>query len=326
MKNDKSQNNWFVLALLFSIALILANQYFLLIEKPTLEVRQELHQNIIDGTAESPYRYRILAPYLAQGLSYFFQSAQFSEPLVLAYQVFDVFAIFASLLMLYQYLRNWFSKETSLIGVLIASLSMLVGFRDHYFQPWSLLEPAVFALGLNFLYQKRYGWLAMIIALGTLIRETAVFLVVSYFLTWAFPFFWREVRKDQIKKWLIGLGYIFIWALIFFGLRLILGEATRTITIREILTISTRSGNILKAIWYYFLFFGVFWWFIIGGYKRSPSFVKKTARLLPIYLALITLFAIWYEVRLIMTLYPIFIPLGLSYLFPPNENNPKPIE
>jgi len=314
MNEEKSWKSWVTIGLLLSISLILADQYFLLIEKPTVDVRSQLHQSIIDGTADSPYRYRVLVPYLTQGLSLILHPLFETDSLVYSYRIFDTLAIFASLLTLYQYLRNWFSDRISLIGVLIMSTSMLVGFQNHYYQPWSLLEPAVFALGLNLLLNKRYGWFGVIIALGTFIRETAIFLVILYFTTWAFPYFWQEIRKDQIQKWEVGLGYFGIWGIIFFGLRLLLGEAVRTITVIEILRISTQTSNLIKALWYGLLFLGIFWWFIFLGYKYSPIFIKKTAWLLPVYILLITFYNIWFEVRLLMTLYPILIPLGLSYL------------
>ena len=55
--------------LIVPLSLLLSDGYYSRVEKPNYEARVALHQAIIDGTAESPYRYRVLIPYLAEGLT-----------------------------------------------------------------------------------------------------------------------------------------------------------------------------------------------------------------------------------------------------------------
>jgi hypothetical protein len=43
--------------------------------------------------------------------------------------------------------------------------------------------------------------------------------------------------------------------------------------------------------------------------------VKRTALLVPPYLAVVLLWGVWYEVRLLLPLDAIVIPLGLSFLY-----------
>jgi hypothetical protein len=70
------------------------------------------------------------------------------------------------------------------------------------------------------------------------------------------------------------------------------------------------------------LFLGIFWLFIPLGFKAAPSFVRKMAWLIPAYLVVIMFYAIWFEVRLLMPLYPVLIPIGLAYLFPSEPYKP----
>jgi hypothetical protein len=41
--------------------------------------------------------------------------------------------------------------------------------------------------------------------------------------------------------------------------------------------------------------------------------------MIPFYMVTIGLYGVWYEVRLLMPLYPIILPLGLFYLWPLNR-------
>ena len=313
-KND--WRPWLIVAMLLSISLVIAYQYVQHIEIPTVEARRQLQQSILDGNAESPYRYRVLVPYLTHGLEATVKLIKPGDTFKLAYAIYDTLAIFASLTALFYYLRNWFSQSASLIGALIAAVSMLVGFRDHYYQPWSLLEPATIALGLHLIYHKKIGWLAGLIAISTLNRETGIFLAAAYFFPWVLPNPFKTIRKEKWKDWLVGLALLLIWALIFWGLRLVLGEAPHIITVKESLGISIQPQNLLLALRQWILFLGIFWLFIPLGFKAAPSFARKMAWLIPAYLVVIMFYAIWFEVRLLMPLYPVLIPIGLAYLFP----------
>jgi hypothetical protein len=51
--------------------------------------------------------------------------------------------------MLFLWLRKiGFTKEQALIGVLFVGGTVPIALRDHWYQPWSLLEPGFFSLAL----------------------------------------------------------------------------------------------------------------------------------------------------------------------------------
>jgi hypothetical protein len=69
------------------------------------------------------------------------------------------------------------------------------------------------------------------------------------------------------------------------------------------------------------VFFGAFWLFVVVGVRKAPSFIRNAAIIVPFYFA--AMFPTnWYETRPLMTLYPIFVGLGLSYLYEPRRHKP----
>jgi hypothetical protein len=65
---------------------------------------------------------------------------------------------------------------------------------------------------------------------------------------------------------------------------------------------------------------GTGWLLAILGFGRAPRFVKRTTALLAVYLPAYLIFGYWYEVRLLMPLYPVLLPLALSGLYQPHDD------
>lgn len=318
---ERLQNRWVLIGILLSIAFITAYSYYQRIDLPFLEARRQLQNQILQGSAESPYRYRILAPYTTHTVDRIITSLTGTDGFKYAYALYDALAIFLSLGALYLYTRVWFTPSQTLIGVLFAAISMTVGFRDHYFQPWSLLEPAIFALGLYWIVKKRWFLLGGLILVGSFNRETTLFILVVYFFTQI------SLRKLDIAWWVENktallrlVIYGSIWLAVFLGLRLALGQAPHTETLGEILQTNLRPHSLTLTIELVLLFLGVYWIFTSKGWKHSPNFLKQSIWVIPVYLIFYGMFGIWYEVRLLTTLYGIFIPLGLCFLFYKESN------
>lgn len=304
---------WVILTLLAWIAIVLAYQYVQTVERPVIEARRQLQMQILAGEAEMPYQARLLAPVLSnffeQGLKVFTGGDTF----MLGYACYDALAIFLSLATLFFYLRHWFNDPACLLGVLISAVSMLVGFRDHYFQPWSLLEPAILGAGLWLVWRKKFWLLAILVFVGTFNRETTLLLVGAYFLSWLpLPRFWQAFRPEYRKMWVWGIGLLGLWALVFGGLAWVYRDLPRTISVDGILAENLKPANLMLTLRQWVLFLGVFWIFIGLGYRKSPSFVRRMSGLLLLYLVFLLPYALWFEVRLLMTVYPVLIPLGLA--------------
>ncbi len=312
-KPDGGRTGYAVPAIILSVAAVLAYAYFRQVDKPNFEPRLALHRQIIDGSAPSPYRYRILAPLISEALRHgFVHVVPEKNAFLSAYAVFDFAALFFSVMLLFVYLRQWFSREQALVGTLFAAATMPMALRDHYYQPWSLLDAGFFAAGLLCIFRKRLALLAIVIALASINRETAVFIPLSFLLAGIDP---KSKGRIERRAAVLFAGYLGIWAIAFFGLRYILGAAPNIETVGGLFSRNLVPRELFRAVVHAGLLFGAFWVFAAAGFRHAPSFVRRMTFIVPLYLVTVMLWSVWYEVRLLVTLYPIVIPLGLSFMY-----------
>jgi len=251
-----------IFGIIFSVSTVVAYDYFNRIDRPNLKIRIEVQQSIITGTSDSPYRYRILVPFLTEAASKKLLSfMEYPDAFQISYAVYDFCAIFFILLTLYIYLNIWWTKEQSLIGCLFASATITIALRDHYFQPWSLLETALFTLSLVLIYKEYYGLLCLVIIIATLNKETAIFIPLAYFFT----------RIDLKNKTTLYHKHIFlicifflIWLIPFLILRyLLLGISPHIHSMKELFTYNWTAVSANRAVLNVWLFLGFFWVFAV---------------------------------------------------------------
>jgi len=300
------------LAIVGSTAIVLAYVYFAYVDYPRLGQRLSAHREILDGTAQSPNRYRVLVPFLADALIGRLSGVMPAErAFLVAYGLYDV-VVFAFLMTaLYVYVRRWFSRTETLVGILFAAATMPIALRDHFFQPWSPLEAALFTLGLLLSRDRRRVLLAATIVVAALNRETAIFLALACCLTGLDP---AERQRSRSALALGGL-WVVLWLAVFVGLRWIRGVADHLVTVSEIWAINTTPKYLARALVNHALFGGAFGVLAILGFRHAPRHVRRSAYVVPLYLAAVAVFGMWFEVRLLMPLYPILIPLALSFLY-----------
>lgn len=315
-QHRRNKDAW-VFVLILSVSAVIAYEYFSGVDQPNFELRLELHDQIIRGTAPSPYRYRVLVPFMMEALttalSHFISK---KAGFFLSYAIYDLLAVFFLLGLLFVWLKNWFSKEHALIGVLFVAGTMPIALQDHFFQPWSLLEAGLFSAALLAIYQKRYFLLVFLVVLASLNRETGILIPLVFLLTSLDGKSYMKERRNIEWKPIVVFCIIFtIWAVIFLGLRYHRGYAPGAGTLMELFIRNTSGGNLLFVILNVSLFLGGFWLFTFLGYKYAPGFIQRTALIVPFYLLLVIIWGAWREVRLFMPLYPVLVPLGLSFLF-----------
>ena len=300
------------------VSLVSAYLIFITVDHPAYAAREELHKHIVGGPAPSPYRYRLLVPHLVE-LAIRMASAYTSPKwaFLLSYFIYDLVAfvvLFGSLLW---YLRGWFDRLASLLGVLLVASTIPVVVRDQYFQPWSYLDAGVFVIALGLIRKGRALLLAVVTVIATLNRETAIFI----------PFAFLIANFGVLRKTLDGsivrcptvarlVVLTLCWALVYGGVRLAEGDAPRVITVPEMWTLNIKPENLLRTLTQH-CFFGVLLYpLALLGYRRAPRFARELTIIIPFYMALLALFSLWWEVRLLMPLYPILLPLALSAVFP----------
>ena len=268
----------------------------------------ELIGRIVRGSADSPYRYRILVPHLIQGLSLLVHPDGVTG-LAAAWFAYWLLAYQLLFLAVYRVLRIWFSPFLSLVGILIMSVSVQVTI-DGTFQPWTVLEAGLYALALLAIYYQKKWILLVILVAATLNRETGCFIVLFFFvqqvrLRW--PFMSRQ-------NWIWTAVYAVAWTGIYGGLRLWLGNAQTSTSIAEAFANNISIFHLASFGMRAGLFLGVYWFFVYKGWATAPGFIRRAWLAVPVYLAFIFVFGVWREVRLLMPLYPILIPTGLGFL------------
>jgi hypothetical protein len=304
------------LAILLSIAPVLAYVHVYHVVRPRLADGLALHAMILDGTALSPYRYRILVPRIAEVVIRLLGTAFSRENAFLAtYAMFDLAALAFLLTVLFRYARLWFTADQALVGVLFVAGTMPVALRDHFFQPWSLLEPGLLTAALLAIHRERIAWVALLTAVATLNRETAVLIPLAFLFTRTNPMRIAKAEPAGRGRPLLVFGAcLAIWAAGFVGLRVILGGAAPVETVASLWVQNTTTRQVYTVV-NVTLMFGVFWILAAAGWRHAPEFVRRSARIAPLYLLTVLIWGLWFEARLLMVLYPIVVPLALSFLY-----------
>lgn len=303
-------------ALLASVALAVGfvHVYFT-IDLPNIQARTQLHQDIIAGTAADPYRYRVLFPFLAEVLLGVFGKT--SGVFLGTYRVLATLAVGLGIGALYAYLRSWFSRDKALIGALFAGAMMVIPLRDHYFQPWSMLEPGLIALGLLLMYRRRFAALTAVVAIATLNRETAAILVVAFAASELLVMAGK--RSADRTQWLRSLGWVgasaAAWAVAYFGIRLMRGDAVAVEDAAAIWKFNSDPQTFRYAVEAWVLFLGPSVALVPLGVRYAPPFVRRVAWAIPVLLAMFLVGSRWHETRGLMTVYAFAIPLALSFMY-----------
>lgn len=272
-------------------ACALAFYYILDVLFPKAGAAYTLHRQVLEGTAPSPYAYRVLSPWLIEGIYAGAAQRLVHDPLrafVLAEAVFSAAALWLSLAAIYRFLRRHHPPAVALAGLGVATYSIHTALRDHHYQPWSLPEPALFAVALGLIERDRLLPLAILTALATFNRETACFLVAIYALYHAGD--WR--RRIPHTAALAA-----VWALCYGALRWGIGYRPHVISFAEVIDFNFRFSRLPHTASAWFLFFGVFWVFFASGLRWIDSRWKRSLLAFVLFLMVCLVTTCWWETR-----------------------------
>jgi hypothetical protein len=120
----------------------------------------------------------------------------------------------------------------------------------------------------------------------------------------------RPLNKERA---ITTAAYAAIWVTVFIGVRLYAGDGGRYWTIDKIFMSNLTQP--WEAIFNIAALLGALWWFAAAGVRRAPPFTRRVAIVIPAYLAVVGVWGIWREVRLLLPMVPLLLPLALSFLF-----------
>lgn len=288
-----------------------AASFFLVFDEvyPNAEKLHELHDSILAHTADSPSAYRLLTPYSIQAatnlLERFVPLGRKGFPAFIGYVAYAAAAISFSIAALYRLYARLFDWRNVVIGMGVTTLGLITAMQD-VIQPWSWLEPGLYALGMLFILDRRNIVLGILIALASLNRETAVYLVALYFFA-----NWPKLRSS-FRPWLITAIYALIWAGIYGWIRYWIGPRPRQFTVAVVMARNLNAMSFFLIATKLFLLLGPLWLFVWPGWKAARSETLKYAAIaVPLFVLTAAPFSIWNETRLLTPFYCVLVPLAL---------------
>ena len=301
-------------------------------------IRLLTHQQIVSGEAVDPYRFRVLVP---EAMQWIWVSGPFANEPVWLDRLYFVFfgGCFVAMFLLIRIMLTqlgW-SPGESLVGPLLLATVLPVAFANHDFQPWSWLEallvPFVYILALR----RSPLWIFLLVAfVATFNRETAVALALI-----PFALSIQNWHDSKIRFYYLSgtAAIVVIWALVRLTLLTIWpGPASqRAISIEQIWernlnvsgTISLQWGGWVTTLFTISVFAGGILVAALVGVKSKKCPVEAlwiAAFTLPPLIAAWLVFAIWIEVRVLLPVLIIALPLALSAFTPMNHGKRESLD
>lgn len=299
------RERWLMLSLAFVLSLILANIHVYTIDRPHVDGQRVSHQQIADHVSPAPYQYRVLQPMLVElGLRALGFPPGDREFLALyaAIRVLCTWVLFVSF---FAFLRRWFPPDRSALGTMIVAVLIPFTYRKYGFQPSSIMELACFALALNLIAGRRGFWLTLVTLVGTLNRETMIFVPFLYLLWW-----WPRLEKTDYVNIAAGVA---AWAAPFFVTRALWPTLTNLTLVGPSIShnITDMLGNVDVALM-------IVPWVTISLFARyrAPSPFRRTLWFYAAWVPVHFVFSLWDEVRYYLPPLLLTVPGMLSALFP----------
>jgi len=292
-----------VMATVLSAALMVSWVYFSRVEFPHYAERLRLHTEVLLGIAETPYRHRVLVPYLAEGLIRLLTALRLQPEgaFYCAYFLINAASLTSFLGLTYAFFKQFYSARTSLIGILFISCMIHICLQNHYYQPWSILEGAFFTAALLMIYKNQIRWLPILTAVATLNRETGILIPALLAVHQVNGF---RVKLDRfILTILLMSGALSI--LVFGVIRYIQGGHEDYSYLWIIFNHNTAKYHLARAAINISMLLG-FWWAILLinlRHNQIDVYLRKSWRILWAFIPMMLIFGIWAEVRLFLPLY-----------------------
>jgi hypothetical protein len=231
--------------------------------------------------------------------------------------------ILAAFICFHFYLRKWFDAKLAFAGVAFLAAIMPLAYFNELQESAPLLL-LTFLLALWAIREHRTGWYILILTVGAANNETMLILPAVFF----FYNFKGFELKRLLRLSIITLGSSLPAYVLVGTIRYINRDRPR-------LAPAWQWPNNIRGMWqqfdtppidywaasyfYIFFIFGVFWLYAFLEYTKKPLFLRRTALMIPLFILAHLLTSIISEVRLMLPLSFVIIPMAFFYLFPETE-------
>ncbi len=271
---------------------------------PKVGKRAERHAQIISGAGEAPWVHRLVVPWAAELTGRVIAELgglPKQRSVEIGYLVWRWVFTFGLFLLFHRYLGHWVPPPWPLLGTLLVVGLHGPSYVHYWFQPASSLDLLLWVACAVLTLERRWLWIFPLILLGSLNRETSVFIVLIHgALLWG-----REPLRPVALR-MAGLAVC--WALPFLALRWLVpgaGWAHGTSPWGMFLANLGSPGWLLYAA----CFWGVLWALPLLSWRTLPQTLRALLVVLLPYLALQLAFGRIREVRLLLPMALAFVPV-----------------
>ena len=231
--------------------------------------------------------------------------------------------VLAAFICFHFYLRKWFSTKLAFAGVIFLGAIMPLAYFNELQESTPLLL-LTFVLALWAIREHRHGWYVAAMTIGAANNETVLVLPAVFF----FYNFKRFEPGHVLRLSLTTLAGALPAYIVFGVIRYINWDRPR-------LAQAWQWPNNIRGIWeqlgtspleywaavnFYVLFiFGAFWLYAFLNCGKKPLFLRRAALMIPLFILAHLLTSIFAEVRLMLPLSFLLIPMAFFYLFPENQ-------
>lgn len=223
--------------------------------------------------------------------------------------------IFVAFICFHFYLKKWFALPGRFAGVLFLAAVLPLASLDDL-QESSPLLLLTFLLALWAIREDNLPTLILVSIIGGLNNETMLAIPLVYFF-----FHFKSMRRDDLVIWLRDT------ILVNLPLVLIVGTIRYMTRDRPVLEDAWHLPDNLQGIlnkkilnplrwydstyWYPLFIYGAFWFYAIASYRKQPLFLRRASLMVPFFVVGHLITGITSEVRQMLPLSGILIPMGL---------------
>ncbi|MBN2301803.1 MAG: hypothetical protein JXN60_04735 [Lentisphaerae bacterium] len=287
-------------------------------------------QQICEGSAPTPFQYRILVPLLMNASDYAVQSVTGYKPdiktlALLFTMVATLLYIAGGRMMLFAVFgRTRQIDAYSFLLCLMLPFACVLPFQRYYYIS-DIPAIALFCWGIFLIYREKYPAFYLVYAIATLNRETSCFLTIIFLMAR-----WMPGQRTRTLKHCIAQGALWLaikaalWVIYFGNITdyANIGGFCRLTVINNLRSLIQAGDTLPALVWAQLLTaFGGLWVPLILHFRNiDTQFVRRSLLVLPVYLFAMTFVGCLYEIRIFGELIPIIL-LGHCHLICAQDRN-----
>lgn len=296
---------------LFS-AIVLAYYQSLRVDAPEYEKKLIRHSSIINNTADYPYKYRLLNPYITH--AYFTALKLFlseKASFILAYFIQNLIVYGLLMLALFKLFSIWFEDFGAIAGMMLFAIIIPLSLTG-YDTLGDMTTAALMAFGFCCINKNKVYMLIPIVFIGTFNEMQIILLILFYFLG-------SKSNFSNKKAWINFAGLVIVFAVAYLLIYVMRGGQAGKEDFVWFFT-KDASFNIAHKNWMvlWFLLIAPFLYFVFKDFRLKPEFLRRNLLFtLPVfYFCAFFFMGRLREIDKALTIFLILIPLSLFSLFP----------